>query len=496
MKKVSSTFSPLIGIDRMAGRALHRQVYDAFRNAIISRSLRPGQRIPSTRSLASELRISRIPVLNAYAQLLAEGYIESRVGAGAFISTSLPDLPAVSVDKNPRSAPVQPTPRPVANCSSIPPRYERPAYLRGYGAFHVGIPAIDAFPLQVWSKLAARYWRNLDLSALRYGDPMGLQSLREAIATYLRAARSVRCEWRQIMIVSGTQQALNISTRVLLEAGSPVWVEEPGYWLTHNVLTAAGCRLVPVPVDGDGLDVAEGIKRDSQARAAYVTPSHQFPLGATLSASRRLQLLEWAESSGSWVVEDDYDSEYRYDSKPIASLQGLDPYSRVIHIGTFSKVLFPSLRLGYIVIPPDLVDHFVAIRQVMDHSPAHLSQAILADFINEGHFSRHIRRMRLIYGERQDVLMNSIHRELGSVLEANGAGAGMHLTVTLPKGYRDRVITERAARQQLWLWPLSVTYIGAASRQGFILGFGGVRKSEIADAVRRLRSVITSRRTQ
>jgi GntR family transcriptional regulator / MocR family aminotransferase len=496
MKKVSSGFSPLISIDRRAGRPLHRQVYDAFRNAIISRNLRPGQRIPSTRSLSSELGISRIPVLNAYAQLLAEGYIESRVGAGAFISSSLPDLPPVSVNKSVRSAPVRLTPRPVTARSSILPRYERPAFMRGYGAFRLGSPAVDAFPLKVWSKLAARYWRNLDLSALRYGDPMGLRSLREAIATYLRAARSVRCEWRQIMIVSGAQQALNISTRVLVEPGSPVWIEEPGYWLTRNVLGAADCRIVPVPVDNDGLDVAEGIKRCRKARAAYVTPSHQFPLGATLSASRRLQLLEWAQNTGSWIVEDDYDSEYRYDSKPIASLQGLDAFSRVIHIGTFSKVLFPSLRLGYIVIPSDLVDHFVAIRHVMDHSPPHLSQAILADFINEGHFSRHIRRMRLIYGERQDVLMNSIHAELDSVLEANGAGGGMHLTVTLPKGYRDRAIAELAARQQLWLWPLSMSYLGAASRQGFILGFGGVRKSEIADAVRRLRSVINTHRTQ
>jgi len=495
MKKVSSTFSPLICIDRKASRPLHRQVYDAFRNAIISRNLRAGQRIPSSRSLASELRISRIPVLNAYAQLSAEGYIESRVGSGAFISSSLADLPPVPVEENFPSYPVQRTPRPVANHSSTLPRYERPAYTKGFGAFRLGSPAIDAFPLQAWSKLAARYWRNLDLRALRYGGPMGLRSLREAIATYLRAARSVHCEWRQIMIVSGSQQALNISTRVLLEAGSPVWVEEPGYWLTRSVLTAAGCRLVPVPVDEDGMNVAAGIKRCRKARAAYVTPSHQFPLGALLSASRRLQLLEWAQGSGSWIVEDDYDSEYRYDSKPIASLQGLDPFSRVIHIGTFSKVLFPSLRLGYIVIPPDLVDHFIATRHIMDHSPPHLSQAMLSDFINEGHFARHIRRMRLVYGERQEVLMNSIHAELGSVLEITGAGAGLHLTVTLPKGYGDRAISELAARQRLWLWPLSKSYVGTDSRQGFILGFGGVRKSEIADSVRRLHSVINDQRT-
>jgi GntR family transcriptional regulator/MocR family aminotransferase len=365
----------------------------------------------------------------------------------------------------------------------------------GQGAFSLSQPAVDAFPFHVWSKLVARYWRDLHQSALQYGDPMGLKELREAIGTYLRAARSVRCEWQQIMIVSGSQQALDISARTLLDVGSPVWVEEPGYWLTRHMLTAAGCRLVPVPVDKDGLDVALGIERCRKARAAYVAPSHQYPLGATMSAARRLQLLEWAQSSGSWIVEDDYDSEYRYDSKPIASLQGLDHSSRVIYIGTFSKVLFPSLRVGYIVIPSDLVDYFVAVRHAMDVSPPYLYQAVLADFINEGHFSRHIRRMRQVYSERREVLVNSIRKELDSVLQVHGAEAGLHLTVILPKGYRDRVISARAAHQNLWLWPLSPSYLGAAThRQGLILGFGGATVAEIPDAVRRLRAVLTSDR--
>jgi len=331
---------------------------------------------------------------------------------------------------------------------------------------------------------------------MQYGDPMGLKELREAIGTYLRAARSVRCEWQQIMIVSGSQQALDISARTLLDVGSPVWVEEPGYWLARHMLTAAGCRLVPVPVDKNGLDVALGIDRCRNARAAYVAPSHQYPLGATMSAARRLQLLEWAQSSGSWIVEDDYDSEYRYDSKPIASLQGLDRSSRVIYIGTFSKVLFPSLRVGYIVIPSDLVDHFVAVRHVMDVSPPHLYQAVLADFISEGHLSRHIRRMRLLYSERREVLVNGIRNELDSVLQVHGAEAGLHLTVTLPNGYRDRVISARAARQNLWLWPLSPSYLGTTPRQGLILGFGGTTVAEIPDAVRRLRAVLTSDRAR
>jgi GntR family transcriptional regulator/MocR family aminotransferase len=294
------------------------------------------------------------------------------------------------------------------------------------------------------------------------------------------------------MIVSGSQQALDITTRVLLDTGSSVWVEEPGYWLAQDVLAAAGCRLVPVPVDREGLNVAAGIGRCRKARAVYIAPSHQYPLGVTMSASRRLQLLNWAQASGSWIVEDDYDSEYRYDSNPIASLQGLDRTSRVIYIGTFSKILFPSLRTGYMVVPSDLVDHFVAIRRAMDISPPHLYQAVLADFINEGHFSRHIRRMRLAYGERRSVLVNCIRKELGSILQVQGAEAGMYLAVTLPKGYRDRIISARAAQQKLWLWPLSPSYLGPTPRQGFILGFGGVTVAEIPHAVCRLREVLTS----
>ncbi len=496
MKKAASGLSPLISVDRSAAKPLYSQIYDAFRAAIVGRNLRAGERIPSTRALASELRISRIPVLNAYAQLIAEGYFTTRPGSGSFVSASLLGRHDSAEERSARPSRIRPTPRPVAQRCSLLPPYERPAWVTGRGAFSQSQTALDDFPFHVWSKLVASYCKNLHLSALQYGDPMGFRELREAIGIYLRAARSVRCEWSQIMIVSGSQQALDISARVLLDAGSPVWVEEPGYWLTREMLSAAGCRLVPVPVDDDGLDVSAGIKQCRDARAAYVAPSHQYPLGATMSASRRLQLLEWAQRAGSWIVEDDYDSEYRFDSKPIASLQGLDHSSRVIYIGTFSKVLFPSLRVGYVVIPPDLVDHFLSVRHAMDVSPPHLYQAVLANFINEGHFSRHIRRMRLAYGERREILVDCIKKEVGSLLQLHGAEAGLHLTVTLPKGYRDRAISARASRRSLWLWPLSPAYLGAASRQGFILGFGGVTPAEIPTAVRKLREVLMPERSR
>ena len=329
----------------------------------------------------------------------------------------------------------------------------------------------------------------MDTQSFHYGDQMGSEALRETIASYLRTARSLHCEAEQIMIVSGSQQALELSARVLLDPGSRVWVEEPCYRLARDVFRLTGCHLVAVPIDQEGMDVAAGIKRWRKARAAFVTPSHQFPLGVTMSASRRFQLLEWAQNTGSWIIEDDYDSEYRYESLPIASLQGLDANARVIYIGTFSKVLFPSLRLGYLVIPSDLVDRFLAIRRAADLGPPTFYQEVLADFIREGHFARHLRRMRVLYFERRTALVDSISKELGSMVEILGGEAGMHLVVTLPNGSRDLEIAARASRQNLWLWPLSPSYLGEAL-PGFILGFGGTAVEEIPRAVRKLRNLL------
>ncbi len=397
MKRVSSGIVPTIAVDRKAAKSLERQIYDSFRAAIVESRLRPGQRIPSTRTLAGELGLSRFPVLNAYAQLLAEGYFESRVGAGTVVSRLLPGQ-LTSIERNRvRPTPAYSGPRPVASRASSLAVLENTPWLFGLGAFGVGQVAFDQFPLPVWSRLVARHCRSMDAGSSHYGGPMGSKALRETIASYLRTARSLHCEAEQVMIVSGSQQALEITARVLLDRGSRVWMEEPGYNLARDVFALAGCQLVPVPVAEDGWDVAAGIKRYRRARAAFVTPSHQFPLGVIMSASRRFQLLEWAQATGAWILEDDYDSEYRYESMPIASLQGLDSHAHVIYIGTFSKVLFPSLRLGYVVIPLDLVEQFRAVRRVMDLGPPTFFQEVLADFIAEGHFARHIRRMRVLY---------------------------------------------------------------------------------------------------
>ena len=296
-----------------------------------------------------------------------------------------------------------------------------------------------------------------------------------------------------MMIVTGSQQGLEITTRVLLDRGSRVWMEEPGYRFARNVFTMNDCRVIPVPVDSEGIDVAAGVKRCRKARAALVTPSHQYPLGVTMSASRRLQLLEWAHNSGSWIIEDDYDSEYRYDSMPIASLQGLDRCSRVVYLGTFSKVLFPSLRLGYIIIPSDLIERFLAARIAMDIGPPIFLQMVLADFIKEGHFSRHIRRMRSLYRERRNALLESIRNELDIAVNVTGEQTGLHLSMTLPRGFRDHEIGERAARHRLWLAPLSASYAEHPSPQGFILGFSNIAAEQMPSAVRKLRGILHSK---
>jgi GntR family transcriptional regulator/MocR family aminotransferase len=479
MADVSRGLLPVIAVDRESAEPLHRQVYAGFRDAILRGDLAPGQQVPSSRALAAELAISRFPVLDAYAQLHAEGFFGSRVGAGTFVAAS---LPAAQSKRTAKGSGARATSRRATRF----PAFRPVPWRQGLGAFGVHQPALDQFPFEVWSRLTARHSRSPRAHALHHIDPLGLEPFREAICTYLRASRAVRCDPGQIMVVSGSQQALDIATRVLLDEGDAAWVEEPCYPLARAILAGAGCRAVPVPVDDEGLDVAAGMRAADDARAAFVTPSHHYALGASMSASRRFQLLEWAQRAGAWIVEDDYDSEYRYESMPIPSLQGLDPAQRVIYIGTFSKVLFPSLRLGYLVVPEDLVERFLSVRFAMDIFPSYLYQEVLTDFMRAGHFARHIRRMRNLYKARRTALVESLRDEFGDQLEIHGAAAGMHLTITLPRGCRDIEICTRAAAEHLWLWPLSPCYASGKGRQGLILGFANTPEEQMRDAVRHL----------
>jgi len=488
--KLHGALSPLISLDRKSAKPFHRQIYDSFRAMILRRALQPGQQVPSSRSLAAELGISRIPVLGAYDQLLAEGYFESRAGAGTFVSSFLPDE-ALAARPGENGGRAKPGPVVISKLSRSLP-VEWATWARGPGAFSVGQMAYEHFPLRVWSDLVRRRVRKVRASSMNYADPMGSKKFREVLTAYLRTARAVDCEASQIMVVNGSQQALDLCARVLLDPGSPVWVEEPGYDLMQQALMLSGCRRIPVSVDDEGLNVTAGIKRCRNARAAFVTPSHQYPLGATMSVSRRLQLLDWAHRHSAWIVEDDYDSEYRYESMPIASLQGLDHGGRVIYIGTFSKTLFPALRIGYMVIPLSLVDRFAAVRHASDFCSSQFHQAVLADFIEEGHFARHIRKTRLLYAERRSALVQAIHNVFGEQMQILGAEAGLHLVVTLPDGLSDVEISARVARQGFWLWPLSPCYMGTKARHGFILGFGSTAAADMPLLVKRMQKVISA----
>ena len=478
-----------VGVERNSGVPLYRQLYEGYRDAIVDRRLGPGQRIPSTRSLAAELRISRIAVLNAFEQLLAEGYFVARAGSGTFVAGALPDdLLRPRRAPSPRPA-RRPAPRPVASRAEALLPDEPGPWHRISGPFHPAEPPIDHFPIEAWSKIVARHARSTDALMLQHAAPSGLPALREAVAEYLGEARGVRCEPRQVFIVGGSQAALDLAARVLLDPGNSVWVEEPGYRGVRRVLTLAGARPVPVRVDEEGLDVAAGIARCASARAAFVSPSHQYPLGVTMSASRRLQLLDWARTSGAWVIEDDYDSEYRFRNLPIGSLQGLDRDSRVVYVGTFTKMLFPAIRIGYLVAPPDLVRVFAEVRRGTDMFSPTLHQAALADFVREGHFARHIRRIRLVCRERRTALVEAIGRELADELRVVGDEAGMYLTALLRGSIDDREIAARAAERGLGVPPLSECYVESAV-SGLILGYGGTPAEKIDAAVVGLRRVI------
>jgi GntR family transcriptional regulator/MocR family aminotransferase len=477
-----------LAVDEALPAPLYRQLYDGLRQAILGGQLRPGARLPATRALAGELGLSRNTVMSAYLQLFAEGYLEGKVGAGTYVARSLPDEMLQAQMAAPRGIQPKKAEQRLSERGrrlvSIPV-----ALSRGRGrprAFRPGTPALDAFPFGIWRQLQTRCWQHPSPELLGYGPSAGYRPLREAIAAYLGAARAVRCQPEQVIIVAGSQQGLDLTARLLLDSGDAAWLENPGYPGARGALLAAGARLVPVPVDGEGLDVAAGVACCPEARLVYVSPSHQYPLGVTMSLKRRLALLEWASRAGAWVLEDDYDSEYRYVGRPLAALQGLDSARRVIYLGTFSKVLFPALRLGYLVVPPDLVEPFTRARMLTDrHSPS-MDQAVLAEFLAQGHFARHIRRMRVLYAERQAALVEAAQRELGGLLEVQPAEAGMHLLGWLPAGVDDRVASGRALAHDVEAPPLSSYSDEPLERGGLVLGYAGVDAGALAAGARRL----------
>ena len=474
------------------GGPLHQQLYASLQAGILSGELKPGSKLPSTRALADQLNIARNTVLNAYEQLAAEGYLESVSGSGTYVAHVIPDLlstPAASTTAGNTTQPatqVQPFFAERARRQmAVKPMTPALPGTQGEGAppFSFGMPALNAFPYELWSQLVVRNARRLPNSAFSYQEAAGYRPLREAIAAHVLVSRRVHCTPDQIVIVAGAQGGLDLAARVLVDEGDVVWMEDPGYFGARGAFQGAGARIVPVPVDGEGIDVGAGIASAPQARLVYVTPSHQFPLGATLSLARRLQLLDWAKRANAYILEDDYDSEYRFSGRPLSALRALDDASRVIYVGTFSKVLFPALRIGYLILPPALVDAFLAVRRLVDiHMPI-LEQAVLADFITEGHLRRHLRRMRRLYTQHRAALLEAA-RHLP--LDFQSTEAGIHCVAWLPDEVDEEALVRSAHEHGLNLWTLSHFSVLPLKRKGLVLGYAEYSVQEIRDAVQRL----------
>src|SRR6266403_5415742 len=467
-------------LDRASRTPLTRQIYMQVRSAVLSGALCPGTRVPSSRTMASKLGVARASVVSAYEQLLAEGYVESRQGSGTFISGHLTGLASRQ-----RGAP-RAIKRAVPTSAQSFPDFERSAAQSDARPFNTGRTLIDARTAETWRSLTHRAVRRLGANDRGYTDPAGLAELRGNICDYLRAARAVRCDPEQIVITAGTQQAIDIAIRVLLTPGDEVWVEDAGYPLTHAQLLLAKARPHAIPVDTQGLIVDAGRRTAPRARAAFVTPSHQFPTGVTLSMARRLELLAWARQSGAFIVEDDYTSEFRYSGPPLASLQGLDNTEQVIYVGTLNKALFPGLRIGYAVVPEALLQAYVAARYLIDRQPPSLHQAVVAEFMREGYFAAHIRRMRLMYREQRDALAQALARHAGGHVRVDVPDQGMHLVAHLRAGVSDLEVEAAARERGIVVRAMSRFYSAAPRRAALMLGFSGFPPQVIKPAAARL----------
>ena len=460
-----------------------RWFYEELRSAILAGRLQPGARLPATRDLAREYGLSRGTIVAAFEQLGSEGYVEGKIGSGTYVSQVLPEelLQVSRVRAQGGTSRRRPQ-------LSVYARRLRPVPVVERGparAFRANLPALDAFPIALWAQVAARRLRRVSWRLLAGGDPLGYFPLRQAVADYLNTSRGVKCSPEQVLIVSGVQEALDRAAHLLLNPRDPVWMEEPGYPRAAVVFRAVGARICPTPVDGEGFDLRFGKRRWRRAKLVYVTPAHQFPLGVTMSLRRRLELLEWARESGALIFEDDYDSEYRYAGRPIPAMQGLDRSGVVIFSGSFSDVLFPALRLGYVVVPPDLVDAFAAAESSSTHHPPPLEQAILSDFINEGHFARHIRRMRELYAERLAAFLEAAHSRLAGLLQIPPVEAGLQTVGWLQGKLSAEQAAAAARKHDVEVVPLS-RYSRVHRTRGLLLGFAAVDVPELRSGVERL----------
>jgi GntR family transcriptional regulator / MocR family aminotransferase len=489
----SETFQDLSLMPPTESQELGNWLYGELRAAILDGRLKPGCRMPSTRSLSKQYSLSRGTAAGAFDHLKSEGYIVANVGSGTFVSTELPDESMAAKPVCPETA-VPPSQATLSQRgrSAIEGVRTLPASRSVGKAFRSWEPAIDLFPVELWSRVAGRVLRRAPRSLYGQGDARGYLPLRKAIAEYVGTARGVRCDAGQIIVTSGAQQGLHLVIRMLLDPGDGVWVEDPGYPGAVYALRAAGTQVVPVPVDQDGLMVEAAQRQQPHARMAYVTPSNQFPLSVTMARHRRFELLEWAMRENAWIVEDEYDAEYRYSGQPVSSLQGMDRSGSVIYVGTFTKMLFNSLRLGFVVVPERIADAFAAGRTLIDRHPPTLDQAVLADFILEGHFGHHVRRMRQLYGERMTALREASIATLAGALDVVTPASGMRTLAWIQTGQRDADVAARARSRGLELAALSEFTMRYSHPAALVLGFAGCPATELRRGVEVLAGALES----
>lgn len=473
-----------VRVDPKAAEPKHRQIYAALRVAILSGELCADEAIPSTRQLAQTIGVSRNTVLAAYELLLGEGFLLSRGGAGTFVAPNAarPAAPAAQTTIEPR--PLSLTADALRVWQSWPiAQLARP--------FQPSAPAVDAFPIETWSRIIARHARTDPRRLMSEADPQGYLPLRNQIAHHLRSFRSCRCDAEQVIITTGAQLGYFLASMVLMDAGDPVWIEEPGYLGARVAFRARTSRVIPVPVDDAGLDIDAGRALSAEPRVIHVTPSHQWPLGGLMPVQRRLALLDYAASRRAWIVEDDYDGDLRYDGRTYAALQGLDEAQRVIHLGTFSKTIYPGLRLGYVVVPPDLVTSFVAARRTIDLFPNTMFQAVLAEFMERGLYAKHLHKMRAIYQERHELLRARIQSKLGGALVAKPSHAGTFTVTDLINGLDDVGVAKALEAAGVETVPLSATYLGAVRKHGLVLGHAVAPPEAIRRGVAEIERVIS-----
>lgn len=476
-----------LGSSVNADMPTHRRIFELIRQAILNHQLQGGSKLPSSRNLALEIGCSRNTVIAAYEQLLAEGFVEARIGSGTVVADTLPNFALDNIQQADDEA-FSALPRALSvrgerlTHSPSDKNFEIQEFIQGANDFSV-------FPYKIWQKLQNKAWREPQSAFMDYARLGGYAPLKEVLAEYLRVSRSVRCEPEQILITAGTQQSLDLCANLLADANDMVWMENPGYWGARRVFESNDLHLRPIEVDNDGICPTPA-DLQTAPRLIYVTPSHQYPLDVVMSLTRRRLLLEYAASVGAWILEDDYDSEFRYKGRPIASLQGLDHHNRVIYCGTFSKVLYPGIRIGYMVVPQDLIEPFrTGLADI--HRPGQMAvQAALADFIQQGHFTTHVRNVRARYGQSRALLQHTLQNQLLSTARLSNADAGLHLVIHLPDFCDDVKLAAEARLQQIDIRPLSAYYVAPPVTRGVVVGYGYMPLNEIVPASTRLADLV------